>query len=218
MKCKNSLLVTLAVVIIALSFHETPAQRKLLTLSEYSEGTLPPPAKSQELTRRNKGIEETFVGGVLMKTVETISESVISGGNRFYSKTTEGDKITEIDKINVNDVMYIRENGKAWRKESDNPFGRLVMGGGLSSPPPGKQYSVESVFLNGISTQIFEAFFVLDKGKELTFQEVRMWVGQDGLVYRQELVEGKLFPRTETLRSVSTYDYDPNIKVEAPMK
>ena len=121
MKFKNILLEIAFLVVVVGCVCEVAAQRKLISLEDYSKFTLPASSKSREMTRRVVGTEESIVDGIVSKTVETIIEAVVSGGTRFYLKTTEGDKITEIDKINVNNIWYVRDNGGAWNKEGDDP-------------------------------------------------------------------------------------------------
>jgi hypothetical protein len=66
--------------------------------------------------------------------------------------------------------------------------------------------------------QLFEWVLINANGPELMFTELRKWIGEDGLPYREETVRGKLSPREETAKRVVTYEYDPKIKIEAPIK
>ena len=217
MKFRSISVAILSLTIVIACVCEVSAQRKLISLEDYSKATLPVSSKSREMTRRVVGTEETIMDGVVTKTVETIIEAVIPGGTRSYVKTTEGDKITESERIYVNNVWYFRNDGGAWNKEGDDPLRRMEIGGGLSSPGC-LQYSVDSVFFNGRQTQMFEALSVSTKANELVFNQSRMWVDVDGLPYREEHTLGKMAPRIETYRSVSVYEYDPKIKIEAPIK
>ena len=90
--------------------------------------------------------------------------------------------------------------------------------GGNSSSSGCLQYSVDSVLLNGRQTQLFEVISVSTKASELVFNQSRMWVDVDGLPYREEHTLGKMAPRIETYRSVLEYEYDPNMKIEKPIK
>ena len=80
------------------------------------------------------------------------------------------------------------------------------------------QYTVEAVFLNGMSVKLFERLDIRTVGDELRFAESRNWIGEDGLPYREENVSGRLSPRIEMARETVTFDYNPNIKIEAPVK
>ena len=217
MKFTSISVAILSLTIVIACVCEVSAQRKLISLEDYSKATLPVSSKSREMTRRVVGTEETIMDGVVTKTVETIIEAVVSGGTRFFVKTTEGEKISEIERINVNSIWYVRNNGGVWNKEGDDPSRRMEIGGGLSSPGC-LQYSVDSVFLNGRQTQVFEALSVSSKANELVFNQIRMWVDVDDLPYREEHTLGKMAPRIETYRSVSMYEYDPNIRIEKPIK
>ena len=120
MKFRNIFL-TIASLTVVAGVHEVSAQRKLITLEDYSKATLPVSSKSREMTRRVVGTEETMVDGVVTKTVETVIEAVVSGGARFYMRTTERDKITEIDKISdsANDLLN-KMNAIIWSMNSSN--------------------------------------------------------------------------------------------------
>ena len=66
--------------------------------------------------------------------------------------------------------------------------------------------------------QMLDIFLVNQEDAELNYEHRQVWMGEDGLTYKIERTKGKLAPKTVTYRSVETYEYDPSIKVEAPMK
>jgi len=82
-------------------------------------------------------------------------------------------------------------------------------------------FGLAAIFIGLFSTDISaQRKIVTIDGRmdELMFHEKRKWLGDDGLPYREENVKGKLSPHQETYHMVKIYGYDPNIKIEAPIK
>lgn len=46
----------------------------------------------------------------------------------------------------------------------------------------------------------------------------KYWIGKNGLMLRGELISEKVNPKTLSVRGVWNYEYDPNIRIEAPIK
>ena len=116
-------------------------------------------------------------------------------------------------------MQYTRKDGGIWTKVD---LGQSRYGSGNASGSASSrqcdQYSVDTTSINGRPMQLFEWLSIDAFTNELLFHEMRKWIGDDGLPYREEDVKGKLSPREETKRIVTTYDYDPSIKIEAPIK
>jgi len=205
---------------IFLAAHDVDAQRKAISSSEYYSGIYPKPAVPwSERSRRVEDIEETINDGVVTKSNTTVSEFLLPDRRRYYTKKVEDGKVTEFERITIEHWEYTRENGGAWTKvDLRGRAGGTGYGSGSGSGGTAcTQFSVESVIINGISAKLFEALWVTSIGQELSFHESRRWIGDDGLPYREEEVKGMVHPRIETFRDSTTYDYNPNIKIEAPI-
>jgi hypothetical protein len=47
--------------------------------------------------------------------------------------------------------------------------------------------------------------------------ESRYWIGLEGFLLQEEEVEGAFSPRVVKNRRLVKYDYEPNIKIDAPI-
>lgn len=196
------------------------AQRKIITSKEYYEGISKPGVKYYEKSRRVETTEETITDGVVTKSALRINEALLPNRDRKYAKITEGGKVSEFEQITIDYMQYTRKDGAAWTKVDlrQSGYGSGSGTGVGGSSRQCDQYSVDSTSINGRSMQLFEWLLIDSNGNELLFHEMRKWIGDDGLPYRGEDVKGKLSPREEIKRTVTTYEYDPTIKIEAPIK
>jgi hypothetical protein len=211
-------LLTLLLVFALASFSELIAQRQIISSREYSEAAYNRENKWYEKSRRVVSIDETFSNGAVTKSIMIVSEVLLPDKERFYSKSTSGNKVAEYERIKIDYMEYTRIDGGAWTKvdlRQTGGTGGLSTGSGSTSCD---QYSVEATWLNSMSVQLFEALTIENKGNELWFRESRHWIGENKLPYQTEMVKGKFSPRDVTSRLVTTYEYDPAIKIEAPIK
>ena len=217
----NILVFLIAIATIVLTTgNSVIAQRKFIGSREFSAGLY---GKSEgvpwnERVRRVETVRETLDNGTVVKTVTTISEIVPKEGSRQYEKTVENGKTTENESILIDYMLYTRKDRGIWTKVDLRNSSVGATGADAAGNYACAQHSVESAFLNGMTVSLFEKFMVVTGDKGLDFFESRHWVGPDGVFYRGEEVQGKLNPRVETSRTVSVYDYTPNIKIEAPIK
>lgn len=195
------------------------AQSKLISSQEFIAGTTKKFSNVFERSRRVESITETISDGVVQKTVLNIYDYLHPARTRIYIKTTAGEKVSETEQIFIDHMRYDRKDGGAWMQVDMRQLGAGVSTGmGAGTPQSCDEYSVEPVILNGMSMQLFERLSVDGNGKELLFTALKKWIGEDGFPYRTESTKGKLFPRDERQRLVMSYEYDPSIKIEAPIK
>lgn len=221
MNMKNIFVGLLLLAAISAFSFETLAQRTSISRKEFFDGTTKQSSKVYERSRRIITTDETILAGVTTKTVMSISDYLVPDRSHEYSKITAGDKVSETEQINIDYMQYDRKDGGAWTKLDlrQNGYGYgMGSGSGAGLSTQCDQFSVEPTFLNGMSMQFFDWISIDGSGKELTFKESKEWIGDDGFPYKKEETKGKLFPRDETHQTVTTYTYDPNIKIEAPIK
>lgn len=221
MKLSSFTLGMIAICAISAFNCEALAQSRLISSNEFLEGTTKKNSDIFMRSRRVVSTNETISDGIIQKTVLTISEYLLPGRKRFYIKTTEGDKVTETEQINIDHMQYDRKDGGAWTKFDTRQSGYgtgVGTGMGAGIPQSCDQFSVEPAVLNGRSMQLFEMIAVEGSGKELLLITLRRWIGDDGFPYRSESTKGKLYPRDERQRFVTTYEYDPIMGIEAPIK
>lgn len=217
---RTNLVFAFAVVVSTFVFcSHVEAQRKVITSKEYFEGVSRTGVKYYDKSRRVETTDETIANGVVTRSVLQVHEVLLPNLSRNYTKTKEGDKVTEWEQITIDHMQYTRKDGGNWTKVDLRQAGYgSGSGSGSGSSQQCSQFSVESAFLDGRAVEMFEWLLVDGSSKELSFRELRKWIGPDGLPYREENILGKLVPREEKEKRVTTYEYEPNIKIEAPIK
>lgn len=209
-------LLTLGVVLVATD--SICGQKKLISHREYFEGVYPKQTLPwHERSRRVETVRETLNNGIVIETETTIDEVLKPNRSRYYIKTVENGKVREHEEITIEHMRYTRTDGGKWSKiDLRTQAGGTGTGSG-SSATSCTQYTVESVFVNGMAGKLFERTDIRSVEDELRFSESRDWIGEDGLPYREENVTGKLFPRVEAVRETTTYEYTLNLRIEAPI-
>jgi hypothetical protein len=196
------------------------AQKKAITRSEYSKAVYSQLSWGLgKRIHRIETLEESFENGVVVKSQTTIYEGLPPDRSRYYTKTIANGKVTEFERITIDYMLYTRKDGGAWTKIDLRQQGGTGSGSGsgASGSIACSQYSVENTFLEGIATKLFESVQVTEEASELKFEEERNWLDEEGLTRRIEQVRGKLYPRVEQNRRIVTYDYNPDLKIEAPI-
>ena len=195
------------------------AQKKAMSFREYYEGVYPKPAIPwHERSRRVENVRETLENGNVIRSETRLSEVLEPDRSRVYTKTVQAGKVTELEVITIEHMQFTRKDGGQWSKLDLRTQGTGIGSGTGSGSSSCSQYTVEPVFVNGMTAKLFEELNITSDKNELTFTESRHWVGEDGLPYRQEYLSGKVSPRIETSRNVTTFDYTANFKIEAPIK
>lgn len=196
---------------------EISAQRRIAKNTELYDVQNKAYQKLYQRSRRVETIDETFSEGSSVKTITRIYEMLLPTRSRSYYKEKEGDKVNETEQITIDNFLYVRKNNEPWKKLEIGSGGGSGSGTGSGSYSC-RQLTVESIFLDGISAQLFDELDISSETNGLTFKERRKWFGDDGSFLKEEFVEGLLSPRLENRRSTTTYEYDPNLKIEAPIK
>ena len=196
------------------------AQRKLISSREYFDGVTNRGVQWYEESRRVETLEEAVENGTVKKSLTTVSEVLLPDRSRYYLRTAETVKVSEFDQITIDHMRYTRNDGGAWDKidlrgQSGSGSGT---GSGSGSSMACTQFSVEAVFLNGMPLHLYESLLIDGSGSQMKFTETRKWVSDEGLPHRTEVIKAGVLPRAERWREVRTYEYDPSIKIEAPIK
>lgn len=207
-------------VLFFVSILPLTAQRRMITGTDYIAGTSQIYSKADAHSRHVETTEEHLENGAVTKSIYTVIEALMPDRTRTYVKTIQEGQITESEVIKIAYMRYERHNGGPWTKldlrQSGNGSGYGSGTGALRNEC--NQFSVEASNLDGQPMKLFEAFFISSLANELRFRHTRKWVGEDGLPYREEFITGILHPREEKSRTTQSYEYDPNIKIEAPVK
>lgn len=144
---------------------------------------------------------------------------------RYYSKSAEIEK----ESVYIGDTEYKRVKG-VWEKTifmQQDITNNLIS---LSPDYPGKVkwYSTENVTVGGQMTNLIEWIFKedfqrLNRNTNLveTYThsiEIRYWINAENLLVKSERLDTNTRPETSNLRFLREYDYDKNLKIEAPIK
>ncbi|HRI04396.1 MAG TPA: hypothetical protein PLL77_11700 [Pyrinomonadaceae bacterium] len=204
---------------VLLASIDTTAQRKVISSNDFHRSILQPGVKYYEKSRHVETTDETFVNGAVVSSIYTVEQVLLPNRARFYEKEINGGVIIENERITIDFMQYTRKNNEPWVKVDMRGVAMGIgTGTGTGTLQNCEQYTVEDSFLNGQPMQMFEWISINANTKELRFREMRRWIGQSNLPYREETVTGNLSPREETTKRVITYEYDPAIKIEAPIK
>jgi hypothetical protein len=214
--------IVLALLMISSQGITALGQRKAIGSKEYYDAIFRNPEVSvSERTHRVETLEEVLSNGVVTKSELEISEVVLPNRERYYKKTVEGGKVKELEVITVEYFRYTRIDSGEWSKvdlrQAKSGSGYGSGSGSGSSRVACTQYSVEPVVIGGLPVKLYEMVDIESAGNELKLEENRSWKSEEGLPYRTERVKGFAFPRVETWREVVTYDYSPDLKIEAPI-
>ena len=220
MKIDNRIFaVALASCVIVLSALSTSAQKKSITRSEYNQASFSrwrPEVRNRP--HRIESREEHFDNGAVTKSYTSISEGLPPDRTRYYTLTIENGKRSEHEEIKIDYMLYTRNDSGPWtkvdlRQRSGSGYGSGTGSGAMSCV----QYTVEDTFLEGVAAKLYESLRIEEAGSILQFSEDRLWIDESGLLRRAEEVRGSLSPKVETYKQITTYDYVPSLKIEAPI-
>jgi hypothetical protein len=219
MKCFSLIRIGFLAGLVCLVISNGSAQKRLVESKSLSDALSRAGERTSEKQKNVESITEEYADGtVILRTIAS-SQFVSSDRYRSYLKTERLGKGTEKEVIRIGDVIYTRENDGPWIKEFRSPFAGLELCCGLQSPSRiVSQVSVESVFLGNFQSDLYERLTIKEGKSGLEMIESRYWIGLEGFLLQEEEVEGTFSPRVVKNRRLVKYDYEPNIKIEAPIK
>lgn len=126
--------------------------------------------------------------------------------------------------IEIGDSYYCRKNDGEWVRSKS----ACGTGGGIGGGPSdvrSSKYTVEEIKIDKKKAKLYTSYITYkntfsprsDK-ENLYYWENKFWLNSDGFVIREELKRGLLSPERLDEQESKTYEYDPNIKIEAPIK
>lgn len=196
---------------------EISAQRRAASSGEFYDAQNKSYQSMRDRSYRTETKDEAFSEGSLVKMITRITEKLLPNRSRSYYRVNEGGKVIESESILIDNFLYARENSGPWTKTDLSKSGSGGGSGSATSATSCRQLTVEAVVFEGRPSLLFNELLILGSNT-LTFSERQKWFADDGLILKEEILEGSLSPRTETRRFVVTYEYDPEIKIEAPIK
>lgn len=180
--------------------------------------------KLHENSRRQVRTSETYVDGMRVEVNETITENLLPDKYRFISTTTSSDGSRKIEMVKIDKTIYCRKNNGAWIVSTT-----WCSGEGSGSGGPFKitssSFTLKRVELGGKSVRKFEEYTIYKnvhsptKDKEgLSFWNSTYWLDDDGLIVAEERRIGLIDPVRTRRATRDMYEYNPNIKIQAPIK
>ncbi|HEY0458508.1 MAG TPA: hypothetical protein VGC97_05100 [Pyrinomonadaceae bacterium] len=160
--------------------------------------------KSYRRTMTTEVLDEK--GATLKPKTTTVGESVPPDRHRYTTTFIKDGAPQKRETIFIGKNIYVRENGGAWKLEESKQTESLAIS--VSSAV----ILVEETTLNGQPVRVYE-----EKGNSYSNGDFvsKYWFTTEGELLKSEVESRK---PNETSRTVTIYEYDANIKIEAPIK
>lgn len=196
------------------------AQERSLTSDEFVTLWRAAMTKARGLNRRVVSTRQHFTDG---KPSETeVWKYEYDGRDRVHYTNTldRGDKHYRTEEIDMGKVRYCKKADGVWQ-EVTSP----CIGGGIGGATVGtSKYSVEKAKLNNRDVDLYHQYtFYKDRSSPtresegLSFDDWKFWLTREGLVVREEYVHGLVDSKIIKWSRVEISEFDPTIKVEAPI-
>ena len=170
-------------------------------------------------THRSISIDEKYENGspTAAKSVKMTTEWIAPDKSRMIIDTAG----QRIEKIQIGEKRYKRINDGQWELETRSGGG-IAMGCGATIES--ESYTVsENTNLNGTSVNLYEriekwssVYCGSNDGKPEVWTK-RFWISKEGLLLKTEHIT-EVPVKKSTSRTITTYEYDSKIKIEAPIK
>lgn len=147
------------------------------------------------------------------KSVATVEHLGID--RKYFSIVNEAlGKTSKVEFIVIGEKEYIREDGKQWKKYTPKTEGRVSMSG-IGNSNGGKL--LEKTTLNGKNVTVYEEETNSYSDDYEENSVTRYWFDDGGELLKTEARNTDLKTK-EVTKIITIYEYDPNIKIEAPIK
>ena len=197
-------------------------QAKQITKDEYYTPFRASLQKERSISRRKVSTSENYKDGKLSRTVEWIYEYLVPDTIRYQNTETFEGKRRRVEQININKAIYCRRDSGDWKISQSSCVGGT--GSGISNVVSSR-YSIEKANLNGKKMMLYQQYTIykdsysINSDKEgLSYWEAKYWLNDEGLIIREESKSGLIEPHRINRFTVDTYEYNPKLKIEAPIK
>jgi hypothetical protein len=198
------------------------AQDTEITRDKYYKTFRETLAKSAELSRRHVQKIKFNAKGKLREE-EWTYEYQVPGRVRYIHIENVDGNVRRTEEISIGEIKYCKRDAGPW-----TVTGSHCIGGGSGSGIAGEIESVfrrEKSMLNGVATVRYResvtyrnTFSNTPESDEPSFMESNFWVDKNGLIVRSETRRGSVRAPSSRSETIETYEYDPKITVEAPIK
>lgn len=196
------------------------AEDKDLTKSEFYKLFAATYDKARGVNRRHISKTQELTDGKLTWTEEWQYEYDGPDRIHYVHITTFDGKTRRTEEIDIGKTGYCKRNDGPWE------ISRGCIGGSTSGSPPGDtRYSLNTTKLDGKDVTLLREYTIYkdtySKNKDtegLSFGERKLWIDKNGFLVRTESTKGLVDTGVVKSSTIDTYEYDPKITVEAPIK
>ncbi len=205
-------------------------QKKEINRKEYDELINKVSENTSKYSYRTINVRNLYRqdGITIQQTEKNLSEHVPSGNRRFLSEIVNHviNRTTITELIRIDGIEHRKVDNGKWGIVSS----RTVIGNEnivSKEYKYQKYYLTENVQVDGQTVDIleYENEYTL-KYKNSSNGEIKetksysrwKWTIKDNLFLRSESLSEKADPKMNVSNSITNYEYDPNIKIEAPIK
>ncbi len=195
------------------------AQRKIAEYQELSDLKFKAREGLYDRQRRVETTDEKYEGGVLKTTEYQLEEWLADDHWRDLKRSMTDEGAVERETILIGHFRYERKNQEPWIK-IDTCTEVPGYGSGSGSVSGGcsvSQLTVEPVFLGNFPARMFEYLRVKNSKDGMLIDEERTWIGDNGGLLQEEMLQAMLSPRQLLSRSLVKYEFEPNIRISAPI-
>jgi hypothetical protein len=197
------------------------AQPRAISSEQYYAAVSGALSEERKLARRKSSTTQYFTNGKVTQTDEWLYEFLPSGDARYINTDTRGEKVTRREQIEVGGQKFCKRGGGKWERVEAS-----CIDGGITgySNVVSMEYTLEEVVSNEGKLQKYGSRIVYKwpdgSGNEsaiVRFNDSSYFLDGRGLITRRESKGGVLDTKEITRTQVETYEYDPNLKISAPI-
>lgn len=212
---------TFALIFLFGSFLLVQAQPKTITSEQYYGPFRAALSEEKNFARRKTSTTEYFTNGKLVETETWLYEFLPSGDARYLHIETRGEKTFRREQIEVGDQKFCKRDDAEWERTE-----RGCIGGGIGgySNIMSREYTLEEIDSKEGRVRKFGSRIIYKwpEGNEkepgiVRFDDSFYLLNGKGLITRRESKAGIVETKEITKKQVEIYEYDPNIKIEAPI-
>ncbi len=214
--------IILALAFISICFVSIFGQAKTVSKDEITTIFDKWKQQSKQKTYRIKTVSEFGVNGISNKS-EDLSEYEPTDKQRFVSELKTPRLTTKIETIRIGEKKYTRKNSGEW-KEVAIEKKTLPKGNNKIVVEADEYRYIGQETVSGQNTEVYERNtkhkITSEKSSKESFStiKVKYWFNKDGLMLKTEMETEIVSGIAKSFsRRTSIYEYDPNIKIEAPI-
>ena len=202
--------------LLCLSFSKSIyAQKRLISGDEFRSAIEKAEKISGVFPRRHIIKEIFYENGKILKIVDFLWEAMSSENYRIIKTEKSNDNMKKYEEIRVGLDVFKRENDAGWKKE-DWEFNHGLVEQDIQIIGC-SEFTKELVGENQ-NTLSLNYFSIGKDNSGLNYDEETFLIGETGFLIKKDFFKGQLNPRNVKWHQTFIYEYDPNIKIEAPIK